>query len=144
LGWWLGVAHDVGGPICFWVLPKSCKVIARTTVHSLTADEMADPAVRVQISELDSAIHSKIGDTIADTDMDPDLQGLLPHVPDDLFLDVDDDDQEFIEPEVEMPEADDLTPEQYDEYLNAEFLLPRPEWGHHQGSSGGKETGCEW
>ena len=55
--------------------------------------------------------------------MDPELQGLLPHVPDDLFLDVDDDDQEFIEPEAEMPEADDMTPEQYDEYLNAKFQI---------------------
>jgi hypothetical protein len=63
LGRWLGVAHDVGGPMCFWVLPKSCRVVARATVHVLTVDEMADLAVRVQISELDAAIHDKIGDS---------------------------------------------------------------------------------
>jgi hypothetical protein len=51
---------------------------------------------------------------------------LLPHVPEDLFLDELEDDQEAFEREAEMPEADDFTPEQYDEeYLNAEFLLPR-------------------
>ena len=27
LGRWIGIAHDVGSPMTFWVLPTSCKVI---------------------------------------------------------------------------------------------------------------------
>jgi hypothetical protein len=31
LGRWIGVAHNVGSPMTFWVLPMSCKVIAQST-----------------------------------------------------------------------------------------------------------------
>jgi hypothetical protein len=72
---------------------------------------MVDPALRVQISELDASICDKIGDTVMDDDIDPELLGLLPHVPDDLFLDDNDAEQEPFEPEAQMPEANDLTPE---------------------------------
>ena len=41
LGRWIGVAHDVGSPMTFWVLPPSCKVIARSTVTPLMDDELA-------------------------------------------------------------------------------------------------------
>ena len=43
-------------------------------------------------------------------------------MPDDLFLDDDDAEQEPFEPEAKMPEANDSTPIQYNEYLNAKFL----------------------
>ena len=45
-------------------------------------------------------------------------------MPDDIFLPDDDADFDPAEPEAEMPEADDYTPEAYDEYLTAEVLLP--------------------
>jgi hypothetical protein len=32
---WVGVAHDVGNPMMFWVLPSSCKVLARSR-HGLS------------------------------------------------------------------------------------------------------------
>jgi len=124
IGRWIGVAHDVGSPMTFWVLPASCKVIARSTVSSLTEDEMADPVVQARIAELDASIKEKIGDTISEEEVEPDLVGLFPEVPDDIFLP--DHDVEFdpAEPEAAMPEADDYTPEKYDEYLTAEVLLP--------------------
>jgi hypothetical protein len=46
LGRWIGVAHDVGSPMTFWILPASCKVIARSTVTALSDDEKADPVVQ--------------------------------------------------------------------------------------------------
>ena len=46
LGRWVGVAHDVGSPMTYWILPASCKVIARSTVSSLTEDELKDPVVQ--------------------------------------------------------------------------------------------------
>jgi hypothetical protein len=39
IGRWIGVAHDVGSPMTFWVLLQSCKVVARSTVTPLTDDE---------------------------------------------------------------------------------------------------------
>ena len=73
LGRWLGIAHDVGNPMCFWVLLPSCKVVARLTVQALSQDEMVDPEVQAKIAQLDAAIHEKIGDTIPDDEVNLDL-----------------------------------------------------------------------
>jgi hypothetical protein len=62
LGRWIGVAHDVGSPMTFWILPVSCKVIARLTVSSLTEDKRADPIVQTRMAELDVLIKEKIRD----------------------------------------------------------------------------------
>jgi hypothetical protein len=43
---WVGVAHDMGNPMTFWVLPALCKVLARLTTWSLTEDEKADLMVQ--------------------------------------------------------------------------------------------------
>jgi hypothetical protein len=69
LGRWIGVAHDVGSPMTFWVLTASCKVIARSTVSSLTEDEKADPVVQTRMAELDLAIKEKIGDSLRDEEV---------------------------------------------------------------------------
>jgi hypothetical protein len=76
--------------------------------------------------ELDISICDKIGDSIPDDTVDPELAMLLPNVPDDVFLPEDHDDGEHdpVNPESVMPEADDYTPESYDEYLTTEVLLP--------------------
>jgi hypothetical protein len=46
LGRWIGVAHDVGCPMTFWILPALCKVIARLTVTALLDDKKADLVVQ--------------------------------------------------------------------------------------------------
>jgi hypothetical protein len=78
---WVGVAHDVGNPVTFWVLPASCKVIARSTVWGLTDDERNDPRIQAQIAELDASILEKIGDLISDTEIDPEVAQLYPTIP---------------------------------------------------------------
>ena len=45
IGRWLGVAHRVGQAMCYWVLPRSCQVLARSTVQPMTADELANPEI---------------------------------------------------------------------------------------------------
>jgi hypothetical protein len=115
----------------FWILPASCKVVARSTVSSLTEDEKADPVVQTRMAELDLSIKEKIGDSLKDeADEDGEgevvqVMGISLEVPDDIFLPDDDADYEPTEPEASMPEADDYyMPESYDEYLTAEVLLP--------------------
>ena len=56
LACWIGVAHSVGNLMTFWVLPSTCKVLARSTVWSLTDDEAANPAIQAQMAELDASI----------------------------------------------------------------------------------------
>jgi hypothetical protein len=65
----------------------------------------------------------KFGDTIPDEELHDKLVGLLPQVPDDIFL-PDNTDYDPAEPDATMPEADNYTLEAYDEYLTAEVLLP--------------------
>jgi Reverse transcriptase (RNA-dependent DNA polymerase) len=123
IGRWVGVAHDVGSPMTFWVLPASCRVIARSTVSQLTEDELADPVIKNRIAELDLAIAEKIGNAV--DDVDDALIGLFPEIPDDIFVPDDNDELEYLPDEdAKLPEADDSTPEAYDEYLTAEVLLP--------------------
>ena len=62
------MAHEVGSPMTFWVLPASCRVIARSTVSQLTEDELADPVIKNRIAELDLAIAEKIGNAVDDVD----------------------------------------------------------------------------
>jgi hypothetical protein len=76
------------------------------------------------MAELDLSVKEKIGDMLKDEELDPAMVGLFPEVPDDVFLPDDDADFYPAEPEAEMPEADDYTPEAYNEYLMAEVLLP--------------------
>jgi hypothetical protein len=101
----------------FWVLPQTSKVLARSTVWSLTVDDKADPAVQALMVDLDSSIRSKIGDSLPDNKVDPELLDLLPSVPDNVFLPEDDAEYEPYEQDAVMPEADDYTPEAYDQYL---------------------------
>ena len=123
LGRWIGVAHDVGSPMTFWILPASCRVLARSTVFPLSQDELEDPLVKSKLVELDLAVAEKIGNSIAD--VDDALIGLFPQVPEDIFLpDAENGDHEPVDGADTLPEADDFTPEAYDEYLTAEVLLP--------------------
>ncbi|KAI2490433.1 Reverse transcriptase (RNA-dependent DNA polymerase) [Fragilaria crotonensis] len=108
----------------FWILPASCKVLARSTVSALTEDDIANPVVQSRIVELDEEVKSRIGDSLKDEELEPELTGLYPEVPDDIFLPDHDMDFDPAEPEASAPEADNYTPEAYDEYLTAEVLLP--------------------
>jgi hypothetical protein len=61
LGWWLGISHDIGGPLTYFILPKSCQLITRSSVTPVTPLELLEPANNVLVEELDKAIDKKIG-----------------------------------------------------------------------------------
>ena len=119
LGRWIGVAKDVGGRMTYYVLPKSCIPLPLSSVYPVLADERLKPEVQLQMAELDASIRERIGDDVEDEAID-DAIG-VPQVPMDLFED--DNTLEPVEPEAAMPEADEYTPEAYDQYLAAELLL---------------------
>ena len=60
---WLGVAHRVGGSdLCYWLLPESGKVIARTTVqHVVRDDHLNDNTIR-EIERFDRAVEERMSD----------------------------------------------------------------------------------
>lgn len=107
----------------FWILPSSCRVLARSTVFPLSQDKLDDPLVKSRLVELDLAVAEKIGNSFED--IDDMLIGLFPQLPDDIFLpDAENGDHIPADGADTLPEADDFTPEEYDEYLTAEVLLP--------------------
>ena len=84
---------------------------------------MDDPLVQTKLVELDLAVAEKIGNSIED--VDDALIGLFPEIPDDIFLpDNETGDHEPVDESEEIPEADQFTPEAYDEYLTAKVWLP--------------------
>ena len=42
-GYWLGVSQNVGSVLTYWILTESGKVIARSTVHHVTREDLLDP-----------------------------------------------------------------------------------------------------
>jgi hypothetical protein len=85
-------------------------------------DELADPAVQARMAELDTSIREKIGDSISDEEVDPELAEVLPTVPDELLLEEDVEYGPF-EHDAAMLEADDYTPDAYYKYLTVEVQL---------------------
>jgi hypothetical protein len=124
LGRWLGVAENCTDKMAYHVLTGTGHVLVRRDVWSLTEDELASPEWREQMIKLDADLLAKLGDSLKAKEVDADLVNDLPSPPDDIF----DDDEEVAipaDPEAEKPEADDYTPDSFDNYLTAEVLLPR-------------------
>ena len=49
LGRWLGVSHCIGRKMCYWILTKSVKVIAETTVKHVTREDLLDSNIATQV-----------------------------------------------------------------------------------------------
>jgi hypothetical protein len=87
-------------------------------------EEMQTPKVQLQVAGLNLAIPQKIGDTIADHVLDPDLAVNYPDPPPDEIFNSDEALDEPEDPDATHIDANDYTPKLYDEYLLAEILLP--------------------
>ncbi len=125
LGRWIGVAHDVGQAMTFWILPKSCRVIARSSVQAVSEDDLALIETQTELAELDLAIDAKIGDKVTDKNLPPDVPNPTPAVGDEDIFDGDaGEDIDPADPDATRPEADDYTPEALDEYLATDVILP--------------------
>jgi hypothetical protein len=62
---WIGVAHNVGQAMCFWVLPASGIPIARSTVIAIKDVELRNPDIQTQLYEYDRIIEQKLGNDIS-------------------------------------------------------------------------------
>ncbi|TAN87586.1 MAG: hypothetical protein EYR95_16485, partial [Phormidium sp. SL48-SHIP] len=117
LGRWLGVAHRIGGSMCYYILAKTGEVISRTSVQHMTREEAEVDGNKSRMSEYDKAIKEKLG------------RGdfVLNETPENAFI-IDDEDEDVaveFEEDPGIPEADEFpTPELYDEYLNSLVMVP--------------------
>jgi hypothetical protein len=116
IGRWVGVSENCVDEMAYTILTSAAKIIIRKSVWGLSEDDMRNPAITDRIAALDKSIHALIHDQTNTT---------LPLPPADLFNEDDDDVVDPVDPLKSSLEIDDYTPEELDEYLTAELLLPR-------------------
>lgn len=124
LGWWIGVATVSIDLMACYILTDSGKVVIRISVWALSKDEQRTPDIVVKLAELDKKIQEKLGDAVKDDNVNPKLIADLLEPPDYLF----DDEEDVVEPaelDASKQDADNFTPESYDQYLTAQVLLPQ-------------------
>ena len=117
---WLGPAEDYGGGDAAFLLPKSAKPIVRSTFWALTPEERAER--KDEIAELLESIEEKIGDKRTNEEVTEELgENQFPLV--DIFGDLNDATEDG--DELRRSDADDYTPEAFDQYLTAEIVTDR-------------------
>lgn len=128
VGHWLGPATQHGGGDAYWLLPLSCKPIIRSTVWSITQSEMESHNTIASIAQLNASIESKIGDHRLHNDDEPN-DIFFPSPDESIFQD---DDVEDAQLEANRrSEADDFTPDTFDNYINCQVLLNRGGLSQH-------------
>ncbi|MGH3054924.1 MAG: hypothetical protein ACRDL7_08105, partial [Gaiellaceae bacterium] len=116
LGRWLGIAHDIGQAMSYWILKDTGRVIVRSTVRSLTDIEILDAGKQERMRTFTTNVHTFIGEFDSE-----------------LVLDIINDDiesPEFLRATFEPTDdvADVPVPDTgvgFDPTLNAEVILPR-------------------
>ena len=62
LGRWLGVSHRIGSSLCYWILNDIGTVLARTTVHHVTRDEIVNTEIMNRIQYYNEKLKKVVGD----------------------------------------------------------------------------------
>jgi hypothetical protein len=124
IGRWLGIAHHVGSDMTYWILTKSGRVIARSTVQHITTLDMQQDAIQQLQQLFDESIMERFTDEQFVL-MEPGLFYLedveSPEPVDEANIPDDAEYGDMIhEP---RPDVDDI--DTYDRYLNAEVVINR-------------------
>ena len=127
LGRWLGVSHQTGSLMSFWILTPSCQVlVSRASVQHVTQLETDEEATQKRTASFDESVKLRLCDHA------PILEEHGKVEPFDWSTYPFDDDPDFQEEfnnvtsNEEVKEDDDLfTSDTYDMYLNMELALPQ-------------------
>jgi hypothetical protein len=127
LGRWLGIAHRVGSDMTYWILTKSGRVIARSTVQHVTITDLATDAIRARVSTFDDTLLTRLSDTnfhiehpnpvfyLQDEDLPADVDPAVANIPTDA---------EYGDMHQSAKlDADDVEFDSFDQYLSSEFLV---------------------
>ena len=68
MGQWLGIAHDAGFALTYWILKPNCQIIARSTVRPLLADEIKDETGKQMRLAFTNAMNNQYKDFDHDLD----------------------------------------------------------------------------
>ncbi|MGH3054508.1 MAG: reverse transcriptase domain-containing protein, partial [Gaiellaceae bacterium] len=131
---WLGIAHDVGQAMCYWILKSNGQVVARTTVRPLSDDETKDPLEKEKRVEFTKSVTEFIGEF--DGELIYNEQPLdEPEQPELLTVHTDDHGEALVTSEEERPPEVQLGS---DPLVNAELILPRGD-SHEMGTIVGRK-----
>ena len=118
IGRWLGLADNCTDDMAYVILTESGSTIIRKSVWGIPEDERKTTVFQDRLQKVNDAINARLADKSRENEEFP-----LP--PTYLFEgDEEDDIIEPVAPELEPPDADDYTPEELDEYLTAQVMLP--------------------
>jgi hypothetical protein len=122
LGRDLGPAIDIGPAMTRKILKANGKVVYRSTVRSLTPDELADETMKLKQKEYTELVNSALGDGFKYQDFvdDPELEHLGTPIYS-LYADDDDDITPQVNDVDDEPEPDADT---HDQYVGASVTLP--------------------
>jgi hypothetical protein len=122
IGRWLGPSHRIGAAMCYYILVQNGEVVSRSSVLHMTIVEMMKDDIKSKMESYDDEVNGRLRD-----------EGFeCRHEYENAFY-IEDEDK-AMEPEEpnEVEEADEYTPESYDEYVGAQVMIPRPD-GRIQG-----------
>jgi hypothetical protein len=115
IGRWIGVSENCVDEITYVILTKKGKVVIRKSVWGLSDDDLSNPAIMAKIAELDKAIIESV---------DIPLGSIMPLPVEDVLYSDDDELTTPVNDDLASFEYHDVTPEELDEYLNTELLMP--------------------
>jgi hypothetical protein len=123
IGRWLGPSHRIGAAMCYYILVHHGEVVSRSSVQHMTIVERMKEEMKAKIEAYDNEVNGRLGDDGFE----------CPHEYENAFY-IDDDVEDVAELEEpsETAEADEFTPEGYNEYIGAQLMVPRPD-GRIQG-----------
>ena len=126
LGYWLGIAHRIGSDLCYWILTKGGKVIARTTVQHVTEEDMGKPDIAKRVKQFKLIVEERLDNRnftdeegngpgyLEDVEPEEERRGRVGIVPTD---------DEYGDMIVEETDEADLHGEGYDEYVGAQIQV---------------------
>jgi len=85
LGMWIGVEEASVDLMAYCILKDTGKPVVRKSIWVVSQEELATTEVQEAIARLKEAILKKLGDTLKDTEVNPEIMGCLPEVPEYLF-----------------------------------------------------------
>ena len=109
IGRYLGLAETCVDELAYNILTDTCKIIIRKSVWALTDDDLRNPAIMARIQSMDDVHKSKLGPSRSPIEVE------LPE--EDIFSTLDDEAEATVK--TLAP-----TPEDLDEFIGAEVLLP--------------------
>jgi len=124
LGRWIGVSHRVGSTLCYWILPASGRVLARTTVQHVTLDDMASDEFKRKVEEYNHGLERVVGDDSYVVDGDGFHNFVNEDSPDPFDLPVDDPNHlPDIDEIVDQTDAEKAA-DTYHSFIGAEVIVP--------------------